>query len=186
MTFFYKYLCGGFLNRTEELMGQTTDEDTLLNLEFLRLELLTFIDGFPFKGFYFPVSYLEGAQVDFQKLIEWTTFESSKDFADLISRYIQFNTYITEGWFDSTDFSSTSSFFYISSYWHDERGSCREHDKQYCLHEYCSGSGQSQCSKEMFSLQENMYFKISVHLVAPEQTLFYKPFLNLSGNFFCK
>ena len=26
-----------------------------------------------------------------------------------------------------------------------------------------------------------MYFKISVHLVAPEQTLFYKPFLNLSG-----
>ena len=111
MTFFYKYLCGGFLNRTEELMGQTTDEVTLLNLEFLRLELLTFIDGFPFKGFYFPVSYLEGAQVDFQKLIEWTTFESSKDYVDLISRYIHFNTYITEGWFDSTDFSSTSSFF---------------------------------------------------------------------------
>ena len=92
-----RYFLGDFLNRTEDMMGQTTDEATLLNLEFLRLELLTFIDGFPFGGFYFPVSYLEGAQVDFQKLIEWTTFESSEDFADLISRYLQFNTYITEG-----------------------------------------------------------------------------------------
>ena len=26
-------------------------------------ELKTFIDGFPFHGFYFPVSYLEGVQV---------------------------------------------------------------------------------------------------------------------------
>ena len=79
------------------MIGQTTDEVTLLNLEFLRLELLTFIYGFPYKGFYFPVSYLEGAQVDFQRLIEWTTFESSEDFVDLISRYLQFNTFISEG-----------------------------------------------------------------------------------------
>ena len=96
-TFQIKRLSGGFLNRTEEMIGQTTDEVTLLNLEFLRLELLTFIHGFPYKGFYFPISYLEGAQVDFQRLIEWTTFESSEDFVDLISRYLQFNTFITEG-----------------------------------------------------------------------------------------
>ena len=110
--FLYKYFCGGFLNRTEDMMGQTTDEVTLLNLEFLRLELLTFIEGFPYKGFYFPVSYLEGAQVDFQRLIEWTTFETSEDFADLISRYLQFNTYITQGGLGLTDISSETSFIF--------------------------------------------------------------------------
>ena len=114
MTFFLKYFCGDFLNRTEEMMGQTTDEVTLLNLEFLRLELMTFIDGFPFKGFYFPVSYLEGAQVDFQRLIDWTTFESSEDFADLISRYLQFNTYIAEGgWAQQISISSETSFIFL-------------------------------------------------------------------------
>ena len=86
-----------FLLRTEDLMEQTSDEDILLNLEFLRLELLTFIDGFPFKGFYFPISYLEGVQVDFQKLIEWTSFESGEDYIDLIARYRQFTTYIHQG-----------------------------------------------------------------------------------------
>ena len=94
-------------------MGQTTDEAALLNLEFLRLELLTFMDGFPYKGFYFPVSYLEGPQVDFQKLIEWTTFESSEDFADLISRYLNFNTYMTEGGLDWIEISLEISFIVL-------------------------------------------------------------------------
>ena len=86
-----------FLQITEDLIEKTSDEDILLNLEFLRLELLTFIDGFPYKGFYFPISYLEGIQVDLQKLIEWTSFESGEDYIDLIARYRQFTTYVHQG-----------------------------------------------------------------------------------------
>ena len=85
------------MSRTQDLIEQTTDEVTLLNLEFLKLELQTFIDGYPFKGFFFPISYLEGLQVDFQRLIEWTTFETKEDYVDLIARYRQFTVYVSQG-----------------------------------------------------------------------------------------
>ena len=39
------------------MKNQTMDESSLLNLEFLEAELQTFIDGFPFKGFYFPIRF---------------------------------------------------------------------------------------------------------------------------------
>ena len=40
-----------------------------------------------FIGFYFPVNYMEGVQVDFQKLAEWTSFDSKQDYLDLIQRF---------------------------------------------------------------------------------------------------
>ena len=43
--------------RVEEMKNQTMDESSLLNLEFLEAELQTFIDGFIFKGFYFPIRF---------------------------------------------------------------------------------------------------------------------------------
>ena len=44
-----------FLKKTNRYLEMTTDPNIRLNLEFLRAELLTFIEGFPFKGFYYPV-----------------------------------------------------------------------------------------------------------------------------------
>ena len=41
---------------------------------------------YPAVGFYFPMNYMEGVQVDFQKLSEWTSLETVKDYQDLISR----------------------------------------------------------------------------------------------------
>ena len=104
-----------FLLRVEHTLAQTDDEEVLLNLQFLKKELETFIDGFDFKGFFFPVKYafnywlkkyeetnifhiyLEGIQVDFQKLASWTTFESLSDYQDLISRYNLFEAYAFQG-----------------------------------------------------------------------------------------
>jgi len=85
--------CQEFLLRVEDTLAQTDDEEVLLNLQFLKKELETFVEGFDFKGFYFPVNYLEGIQVDFQKLASWTTFESLSDYQDLISRYNLFEAY---------------------------------------------------------------------------------------------
>ena len=42
-------------------------------------------------------SYLEGVQVDFQRLSEWTTFEVIEDYQDLISRYNAFEAYVQQG-----------------------------------------------------------------------------------------
>ena len=42
-------------------------------------------------------SYLEGVQVDFQRLSEWTTFEVIEDYQDLISRYNLFEAYVQQG-----------------------------------------------------------------------------------------
>lgn len=64
----------------QDLLDSTTDATDRLNLEFFTGELKTFIDGFPFHGFYFPVSYLEGVQVmkilckfKKQKVNQWHT-----------------------------------------------------------------------------------------------------------------
>ena len=45
----------GFSVRADELTNQTDNESTLLNLQFLQMELQTFMDGYKFKGFYFPI-----------------------------------------------------------------------------------------------------------------------------------
>ena len=43
--------------RVDDNIAQTDDEQVLLNLQFLKKELETFVGGFDFKGFYFPVKY---------------------------------------------------------------------------------------------------------------------------------
>ena len=43
--------------RVDDNIAQTDDDQVLLNLQFLKKELETFVDGFEYKGFYFPVKY---------------------------------------------------------------------------------------------------------------------------------
>eukprot|EP00095_Tigriopus_kingsejongensis_P001952 maker-scaffold567_size135338-snap-gene-0.21 protein:Tk01952 transcript:maker-scaffold567_size135338-snap-gene-0.21-mRNA-1 annotation:"PREDICTED: uncharacterized protein LOC100370690 isoform X2" len=69
----------------ESLSGQEK-----LNLRFLQAELETFASGFKFKGFLFPISYLEGVHIDFERLSEWMTLKTEKDFQDLVERYEKF------------------------------------------------------------------------------------------------
>lgn len=52
--------------RVEDTLAQTDDEEVLLNLQFLKKELETFVEGFDFKGFYFPVKYA----LNFQPLMK--------------------------------------------------------------------------------------------------------------------
>ena len=50
--------------------------------------------------FWIICSYLEGLQVDFQRLAEWITFEVYEDYEDLISRYNVFDVYVQQGKID--------------------------------------------------------------------------------------
>jgi len=74
-----------------ELLNLTEDKGLKLNIRFLISELDTFINGYPFKGFHFPINYMEGVQVDFEKLIEWGSFDTKQDYLDLINRFKAFD-----------------------------------------------------------------------------------------------
>ena len=75
-----------FMRRGQELVDTTEDQTQLLNLQFFAAEVGTFVTGFPFSGFFYPISYLEGVQVDFEKLAEWAALESLQDYRDLVKR----------------------------------------------------------------------------------------------------
>jgi len=82
------YSSEDFLLQAEDLLNSTTDERDRLNLEFFKGELKPYIEGFPFHGFYYPVSYLEGVQVDFQRLSEWVSLDTIEDYRDLRQRLL--------------------------------------------------------------------------------------------------
>jgi len=85
-----------FIRRADILKNQTENADLLLNLDFLVAEVQTYVDGYPFNGFYFPVSYLEGVQVDFQRLSEWASLDDQNDYEDLIARYNLLDSYMDQ------------------------------------------------------------------------------------------
>lgn len=84
--------CQTFKSRAEALLPTKTDPEVNLNLRFFIAELDTFISGYPFKGFYYPMSYLEGVQVDFERYSSWASLESVKDYEDVIARYSKFSS----------------------------------------------------------------------------------------------
>jgi len=90
------YSSEDFLLQAEDLLNSTTDERDRLNLEFFKGELKPYIEGFPFHGFYYPVSYLEGVQVDFQRLSEWVSLDTIEDYRDLTKRYYAFGDYMAQ------------------------------------------------------------------------------------------
>ena len=63
----------------------------IFNERFIYL-INTFIPSCPqciiVPGFYYPMNYMEGVQVDFQKLTEWAIPTTVKDYEDAIARYI--------------------------------------------------------------------------------------------------
>jgi uncharacterized protein (DUF885 family) len=76
-----------FLQQAEALLESTEDETDRLNLQFFTAEVATFIVGFPFSGFHFPISYLEGVQIDFERLAEWAAPTALQDYKDIAQRF---------------------------------------------------------------------------------------------------
>jgi len=56
-----------------ELLSQRADldQEDYLNLKLFLAELDTFLDGYECKGFLFPINYMEGVQIKFQRLADW-------------------------------------------------------------------------------------------------------------------
>ena len=71
--------CLNFLDQAKALLKSSKDEGDKQNLEFLISELTIFTDGHIHGGYYFPLNYMEGLHVDFQRLAEWATPSTVKE-----------------------------------------------------------------------------------------------------------
>jgi hypothetical protein len=75
-----------FARRCDVLLETTEDKTQLLNLKFFSAEVSAYVTGYPFSAWHFPISYLEGVQVDFQRLAEWASLDTIRDYQDLVLR----------------------------------------------------------------------------------------------------
>ncbi|XP_028411003.1 uncharacterized protein LOC114533632 [Dendronephthya gigantea] len=80
-----------FIAELEKLDVEKLSKDNKLNYELLHLELTTYIDGMKFKCYLFPISGLEGPQVDFRKTVSWMKNETDDDCEKILHRYHKFS-----------------------------------------------------------------------------------------------
>jgi len=88
--------CKEFHSRATSLLEDSNSDNDKSNLEFFIAEVSTFIDGFSHGGFYFPINFRSGPQVDFQKLTAWASPTSLEDYEDLLARYRQLPKYMEQ------------------------------------------------------------------------------------------
>ena len=88
--------CKEFLIQANTLIKNETDKEIKFNLKVLKSELETFIAGYTEKGFYFPISFREGVQVDFEDLADLSSLGSADDYDNLIERYEAFSGYVDQ------------------------------------------------------------------------------------------
>jgi len=84
--------CKEFSSKCADLLSKERTEVERLNLCLLKAELDTFIAGHEFKGFMFPINYMEGLHADFERLAGWVSPTQAKDFEDIIERLRAFET----------------------------------------------------------------------------------------------
>lgn len=84
-------------NRCQELLEQLEVTEAItqsftdkVNMEILREGLNTYIRGFDHKGFFFPVSYLDGVGTGLSLLVGYMNYDTEQDFRTLIARLQKF------------------------------------------------------------------------------------------------
>ena len=78
--------CKEFSLKCDELLSRERTEMERLNLSLLKAELDTFICGHEFKGFMFPINYIEGLHTDFARLAGWVSPTRAEDFQEIVER----------------------------------------------------------------------------------------------------
>ena len=113
-------------------------------------------------------SYLEGVQVDFQRLAEWTTFENISDYEDLISRYNLFDQYVQQSKLIFFMFIKIVNLILTFSH-EDAANFCwTTNDLQQCLDECCNrtiGGTYKQSSCWIYILWTIQEYVRSVHMI---------------------
>ncbi|XP_018012931.1 uncharacterized protein LOC108670003 [Hyalella azteca] len=85
-----------FLDEILVLEPTLVETSDVVNLLILKDEVETFIAGYPFMNFLEPISYMEGPQVDLEKLISWTQFNAASDYEDYVARISKLDVQIQQ------------------------------------------------------------------------------------------
>lgn len=85
-----------FVSEAESFLKNDIDDDSRLNLELLITDLSTYISGDDAKGYVFPITYLEGVHLEFDRLVSVMPLSTAKDYENLISRYRALPSQISE------------------------------------------------------------------------------------------
>lgn len=88
--------CQNFLTLAQKMEPQLVNHIDILNVKIFKDELQTYIDGYRFKGYYQPISYIEGIHVDLERLIGWMKMETHEDFLKIISRFERVPTQVEQ------------------------------------------------------------------------------------------
>uniref|UniRef100_T1JHK2 Uncharacterized protein n=1 Tax=Strigamia maritima TaxID=126957 RepID=T1JHK2_STRMM len=83
------------VSRTDSPISEASRSHHILMKMFLN-ELNTYETGYNYKGFLFPINYLEGVQHDFERLVGWMKFDTANDYNKLLSRYAALSTQVDE------------------------------------------------------------------------------------------
>lgn len=91
-----KKIAQDFIGKAESLLSNDIDDESRLNLELFISDLSTYISGADAKGYLFPVSFLEGVQFDFERIVSVMHFSTANDYENLLSRYKAFPSQVSE------------------------------------------------------------------------------------------
>ncbi|XP_063875992.1 uncharacterized protein LOC135108991 [Scylla paramamosain] len=86
-----KAKCEEFLQRAHDIDASSLSPEDLITLKVFKEEMITYIQNFPYKKYFAPVTFLVGPQNDFKKMVEkQMVLVSYNDYQKLLSRYGEF------------------------------------------------------------------------------------------------
>ncbi|KAG0711015.1 hypothetical protein GWK47_021585 [Chionoecetes opilio] len=86
-----KAKCEEFLQRAYDVDAALLSPEDLIDLKVLKEEMITYIDNFPYKKYFAPVTFMAGPQNDFKRMVQkQMVLVSYNDYQKLLSRYGEF------------------------------------------------------------------------------------------------
>lgn len=82
-----KITVGTFLEEASQLLlNSNLEDEDKINLEYFICDLNIFMKGMNAKGYFFPISYLDGVHIEFERLIDVMKKESESDYLNIVER----------------------------------------------------------------------------------------------------
>ncbi|XP_045130033.1 uncharacterized protein LOC123515490 isoform X2 [Portunus trituberculatus] len=86
-----KVKCEKFLQRANQIEAASLSPEDLITLKVFKEEINTYVQNFPYKKYYAPVTFMSGPQESLRYLVEKeVVLDSYNDYQKLLSRYADF------------------------------------------------------------------------------------------------
>ncbi|XP_077986623.1 uncharacterized protein LOC144440994 isoform X2 [Glandiceps talaboti] len=82
--------CRNFLSQIGELEKTGLSGEDKMNTTLMKSEIETYLEGMKYKGYLYPINFLEGQHLDFEKTVSYMKFQNDADYEKYISRLKKF------------------------------------------------------------------------------------------------